>query len=147
MPRLFSRLLLASIIVTSIASIAQTHYVITNDDNHSGNTATFYALGGTLNAPTLTQLAVVPTGGKGHSGGYFAASGVNLLRDPQGQCLYVADSDTNDIAGMTLTSQQVTGNFKGSRQDSGGLVGIGIIMNNQKAPLDNANVRCSPDAS
>lgn len=128
MPRLFS-LLLAAII--SVSAAAQTHYVITNDDNHSANSATFYALGGTLNAPTLTQVAVVPTGGKGHSGGYFAAAGVNLLRDPQGQCIYVADSDTNDIAGMTLATQQVTGNFKGSRLDSGGLVGIGITMNDQ----------------
>ena len=131
MPRLFGRLLLPIVLVISISAAAQTHYVITNDDNHAGNTATFYALGGSLNAPTLTQLAVVPTGGKGHSEGYFAASAVNLLRDPQGQCLYFADSDSDDIAGMTLGTQQVTGNFKGSRGDTGGLVGIGIIMNDQ----------------
>src|SRR3954468_18898898 len=110
MPRSFRVLLLILLIPISIAAAAQTHYVITNDDNHSANTATFYALGGTLNAPTLTQLAVVPTGGKGHSGGYFAAAGVNLLRDPQGQCLYLADSDSDDIAGMTLATQHVTGN-------------------------------------
>ena len=130
MPRLFRVLLPVLLITFSIATAAQTHYVITNDDVHAANTATFYALGGTLNAPTLTQLAVVTTGGKGHSGGYFAASGVTLLRNPQGQCLFIADSDTNDVAGMVLGTQQVTGNFKGSRQDSGGLVGIGMAMNN-----------------
>jgi DNA-binding beta-propeller fold protein YncE len=128
MPRSFRLLLLFLLIPISIAA-AQAHYVITNDDVHAANTATFYALDGTLNAPTLTQLAVVPTGGKGHSGGYFAATGVTLLRKPQGQCIFIADSDTSDVAGIVLGTQQVTGNFRGSRQDSGGLVGIGMAMN------------------
>ena len=130
MSKLFCYVLL-TLLIASTAFAQTTHYVITNDDVHSANTATFYALGGTLSNPTLTQLAVVPTGGKGHDSGYFAASGVNLLRDPQGQCIYIADSDTNDVAGMVLGTQQVTGNFKGSRLDSGGLVGIGMTMNDQ----------------
>src|SRR3954469_13966924 len=102
MPRSFRVLLLILLIPISIAAAAQTHYVITNDDVHAANTATFFALGGTLNAPTLTQLAVVPTGGKGHSGGYFAASGVTLLRDPQGQCLYISDFQHDYIHGNTF---------------------------------------------
>ena len=113
------------------AAAQATHYLVTNDDVVGANTATFYTLGGTPANPTLTQLAVVPTGGKGHGGGYFATPGVGVLRNPRAQCVYVTDSNSSDVTGIDLRTLTATGNFKGSRQDSGGLIGIGMVMNDQ----------------
>ena len=123
--------LVAFVFTATFSSAQATHYVITNDDVAGANTATFYTLGGTPTAPTLTQLAMVPTGGKGHGGGYFATPGVGVLRNPRGECVYVTDSNSADVAGIDLHTLAVTGNFKGSRQDSGGLIGIGMVMNDQ----------------
>ena len=69
MPRLFSYLLLVAILVVSISAVGQAHYVITNDDNHSANTSTFYALGGT---------------GCGGRGGGFGGAGVQVCVSPAG---------------------------------------------------------------
>src|SRR5438105_10680510 len=100
---------LVAITFSAAFSFAQaTHYVITNDDVVGANTATFYALGGTPTNPTLTQLAVVPTGGKGHGGGYFATPGVGVLRNPRGECVYVTDSNSSDVAGIDLHTLTAT---------------------------------------
>jgi sugar lactone lactonase YvrE len=127
-PACIALLLLLAFVPSS--SFAASHYVVTNDDVSGANTVTFYHVSGSPSSPVLTEKKVVPTGGKGHGGGYFAATGVALANDGQEECVYVADSDSNDIAGIIANTQQVSGKFKGSRSDSGGLLGITLAANN-----------------
>ena len=55
-------------------SFAGTAYVVTNNDNAGGNSATIYSLNTTTGAlsPVVADL---PTGGFGNGGGYFATVG------------------------------------------------------------------------
>lgn len=123
-------LTLALIAISCLPVFAAQHFVVTNDDTTT-NTVTMYTVGGTPTSPTLTQKTVIPTGGKGHGGGYLAGTAVVFVNDGQEQCIFASDSDSNDIAGIIAKTQQVTGRFKGSRQDTGGLVGITLVANNQ----------------
>jgi len=79
----------------------------------------------------LTQKKVIPTGGKGLDGGYFAATGITFVYDGREQCIFVADSGSSDVAGIVANTQQVSGRFKGSRGDSGGLNGVTLAANNK----------------
>jgi hypothetical protein len=111
-------------------AFAGQHYVVTNDDVPA-NSVTLYAVSGSPSSPALTQKVVIPTGGKGLGGGFFAATGVTFLNDGQEPCIFAADSNSSDVAGILAMSQQVSGRFKGSRQDSGGLNGITLAANDQ----------------
>src|SRR5258708_9270260 len=105
-------------------------YVITNDDVGNGrNSVTFYRVGGSVSAPTLTRTAVVETGGMGLGTGFASANG--LLIDQQGQCAYVANSGSADVASIDLPNQTAVGEFPGSWQDIRGLHGAGLAMNSQ----------------
>lgn len=124
-------LILSTLLIAFCApAFAGQHYVVTNDDVPV-NTVTMYTVGGTPRSPTLTQKVVIPTGGKGLGGGYFAATAVTLVNDGQEQCIFASDSNSNDVAGIIAKTQQVTGRFKGSRQDSGGLNGMTLVANDQ----------------
>src|SRR5437773_6862222 len=106
------------------SSFAQvTRYVVTDDDNPSGNTATFFKIGA---GGALTQTAVVPTGGVGLGGGYFASSRVTMLRS-QG-CIYISNNGDNPgtVSGIVESTQTLAGAFAGSAGDNGD--GLGISM-------------------
>lgn len=111
------------------ASAAVKHYVITNDDSPSANTLTFYTVSGTPTSPVLTPKGSMLTGGKGLGGGYFAATGVAFVHHGTDECIFAVDSGSSDIAGFIAPSLQLAGNFKGSRQDNGGLVGVTLVAN------------------
>lgn len=119
------------ILLCAANAFAATRYIVTNDDVSGANTATFYLVSGSPTNPTITQKKTVQTGGKGLGGGYFAATGVAFLNDGQEECIFVADSGSSDIAGFLASTRQLTGNFKGSRGDSGGLNGVTLAANNK----------------
>jgi hypothetical protein len=106
------------------------HFVVTNDDSFKANTASFYLSDAENGIPKLTKTGVVTTGGRGLGGGYFAGLGVVLVHAGAEQCVFVADSGTSDVAGIILPSQQVSGTFRGSKQDDGGLNGVTLAASN-----------------
>jgi len=101
MKKLFAVLALALLpgLLCSTA-LAATSYVVTNNDNASGNSATIYALDRA--SGTLTHLLDLPTGGTGSNGGYFATVGVGAIATGVTGCLYVYDSGSSDIAGFSV---------------------------------------------
>src|SRR5262245_19745933 len=72
------------------------HYLITNNDV-SPNSATFYRI---LGDRVLKQTAVVKTGGTGVFGiGNVATKRVSILDSRLGQCAFISDAGTVDVAG------------------------------------------------
>jgi hypothetical protein len=126
----FRNVLCISVLILGAAGsslAARAKYLVTNDDNNLANTISFYQPGGTATAPTLTLKKSVKTGGRGLGGGYFASSRVVFASDTSEECIFASEAGSTDIAGLVLSTQQVTGRFRGSRGDSGGLVGIGLV--------------------
>lgn len=121
-----STLLVAVAVVAALssASYAANNYVITNDDNSgAANTATVYTISGN----TLTLKTTISTGGTGFGGGYFGLPRASVAHSLKyGNCAYIADADSGDIAGINLATLTVTGNFKGGPNDSGASLGIGL---------------------
>src|SRR5207245_9166205 len=80
----------------SATEAAQAHYLITNNDFSQGNSATFY----TISIGTLTQTAVVNTGGTGNDGiGSVATKRVSVLRSSSHSCAFVSLAGSADVAG------------------------------------------------
>ena len=75
------------------------------------NTVSFFVASGTQ----LTSENDVYTGGYGIQGGFFGTSRVNSVPSLSAPCLYASDSATNDIASVSLASQQVISNISGSQ--------------------------------
>ena len=108
---------------------APASFLVTNDDVGAvlnSNTATFYTIGAT---GALTMNASVATGGSGVAGGYFAANRILVAPPGQPDCLYVSDAQSEDIAGILLPGQTVTGNFQASATDTATTNGIGLAAN------------------
>lgn len=129
MSRVTTVLLSLSLIfmVAGSSLAAKAKYLVTNDDVNGANSVSFYLPGGTATAPTLTMKKVVKTGGRGLGGGYFASSRLSLVSDGTEECIFASEAGSTDIAGLILSTQAVTGRFRGSKGDSGGLVGIGLV--------------------
>lgn len=83
--------------------LAATSYVVTNNDNPSGNSSTIYALDSATG--NLIHLMDLPTGGTGSNGGYFATVGVGAVATGSIGCLYVNDTGSSDIAGFSVNLQ------------------------------------------
>jgi len=113
--------------VTSVAQI--TRYVVTNDDNSSGNSVTFFKIG--ANA-ALTQTAVVSTGGVGVEGSYYASPQVSVLR--VNGCIYISNAGDrpSTVSGIVESTQTLAGTFAGSSRDRGNTAGIGITFGKGK---------------
>lgn len=94
-----------------------TRYVVTNDDNPSGNTATFYRIGSN---GALTQQSVVNTGGFGSGNGFFAAAHVTITRTPKG-CIYVSNAGSipGSVSAIVESTLTLAGTFGGSSGDTG----------------------------
>ncbi len=102
-------------------------FLVTNNDVAGlPSSATFYALGANGGPAAKT---VVPTGGQGTGGGFFAANRVAVLPANPNACVFVSDAGTNDIAGIEGATHTLTGNFLGSVTDSGVANGIGLVAN------------------
>jgi len=90
-----------------VPSFAVGPFVVTNDDNPGGNSATAY----TLNAATgaLTLARVLHTGGRGLGGGFLGSIGVAVASNAH--CLFVADTASNDIAAFAGRAYNLAGRF------------------------------------
>ena len=102
-------------------------YVITNEDLTFPfqNEISFYLASNTQ----LTVQNILPTGGYGIQGGFFGTSRLNTVPSISAPCLYVSNAQSNDIASISMPSQQLVGNFSGGRGDDGSLNGIGLAVN------------------
>jgi WD40 repeat protein len=127
-----TKLLLALVVLGATLterSLAGTKYIITNDDNPSGNSATIFS---EADDGTLSLAATIPTGGYGLGGGYFASSRVNVLRSKVNNCVYVADafggnaSLPSDVAAIDMATLTLAGRFPGFPLDSGASLGISL---------------------
>jgi len=91
------------------------HYLITNNDV-SPNSATFYQI---LGNGELKQTAVVETRGTGVFGiGDVATKRVSILDNRLGQCAFISDAGTVDVAGISIPALRATGTFKAQSTDS-----------------------------
>src|SRR5581483_10976503 len=118
----------AAICLNSLSAFAATapHYLITNNDASFGNSATFYAIDG----GTLSQAAIVNTGGTGNDGiGSVATKRISILRSHSQSCAFVGDAGSGDVAGITIPALAASGTFKGSSTDNGLRAGIGVVNN------------------
>jgi hypothetical protein len=104
-------------------------YLITND-NVNPNTATFYEIGGTLTAPTLTLLVAVGTGGAGDISNTGASKTVNVANVGKEACAYISNVKSGNITGIVIRSQKYAGIFSASTKDTGltGLVSNGTYL-------------------
>jgi 6-phosphogluconolactonase (cycloisomerase 2 family) len=114
--------LLAGVLATS--ALAQTQYVVTNDDPG----VSFYAIapGGTL---TLQQQ--VQIGGFGNVAGYFGTNRINVLDNGTERCVYASVASTGEIVGINISTLTVAGSAAGTPTDSGASNGIGLASNSQ----------------
>ena len=94
------------LLLLTSASFA-TSYVITNNDNPSGNSSSIYTLN-TSNGQ-LTAFKTLNTGGVGNGGGFFATVGNAISRDAK--CIYVYDGGSSDIAAFAVPSLNKVGNY------------------------------------
>jgi hypothetical protein len=116
---------LIALCALSVVAVAQTRYVVTNDDRSSGfNSATIYKAGN----GTLTQVKVVSTGGTGIGGGYFSTGRVSVAHNQAAQCMYVSNAGSGNISTINATSLNLAGIFSGSSTDSGTVFGIGLAL-------------------
>jgi hypothetical protein len=131
MKKLHSTAIIVAAVIAfcTTSSLAQiTRYVVTNDDNFS-NSATFFTIGA---GGALTQTTVVPTGGAGLGGGYFASPRLTVLRS-QG-CIYISNNGDNPgtVSGIVESTQTLAGTFPGSAGDNGDSLGIGLALGKGK---------------
>ena len=118
----------------SVFAAGLPHYLITNNDRSTANSATFYTIGA---GGQLTQAAVVPTGGFGWDGlGYVVTNKINVSHDrTAGDCVYLSDFVSvngvghPDVAAISIATLKVTGNFQGSQSDQAQTLGMGLANN------------------
>lgn len=115
------------LVFLSVSALAATpHYVVTNNDHSISNSATFY----TIRGASLTQKAVIRTGGKGNDGlGSVATKRVSILQNSSQNCAFIPNANSNDIAGIDIRTLHPAGLFKGSAIDNGSSQGIGVVNN------------------
>ncbi len=89
------------------------------------NAVGFYLANGTQ----LTLQSNVSTTGYGIQGGFFGTSRLSSIPSISAPCLYVSDAGSNDIASISLSTQQLVGNFSGSLTDDGSSNGISLAVN------------------
>jgi hypothetical protein len=132
--RLFLTALLSfSTLVTALAadksSPAPATYLVTNDDGVLHSYVSFFTPGGAQGTSTLTFSFDVGSGGLGIAGGYFGLPRLAMLPTASPQCVYASNAGTGDIAGIDIQTHLLTGNFRGSDDDAGDAMGIGVAQN------------------
>jgi 6-phosphogluconolactonase (cycloisomerase 2 family) len=121
---------LIGIFLVSGAAAAATppHYLVTNDDDIFINIVSFYSVAAN---GSLTLKQAVATGGQGIAGGYFGSSRLALLNSSSQECVYASDANSDDIAGIDVSTLTLAGTASGSSTDSGNANGIGLAISAQ----------------
>ena len=122
-------------VLWALSGFAQnaSRFLITNDDNSQGNSATFFKIG---TGGQLSQGKVIPTGGFGFDGlGDVATNKIVVSHDSNGDCAYLSEyvSDQGfartDVASIAIASRTVVGNFEASTGDQVQTLGMGLAEN------------------
>jgi hypothetical protein len=106
------------------------HYLFTNNDPSGklSNSSTFFTVGAT---GLLTQKAVVTTGFGGIGGGYFGMDKVKALQNGKQQCVFASDSFSGLVAGIVVSTLNVSGAFAPSATDTGQSNGVGLALSSK----------------
>lgn len=127
--RALLRFLAAAIVgLSAMASHAanSSQYLITNNDHSRSNSATVYSI---RDNTFLSQVAVILTGGTGNDGiGSVATKRISILNSATQACAFLADADSADVAGISLTTLTATGTFKAESTDSASF-GMPVVHN------------------
>ncbi len=124
--------LVALLLITPAFTQTVTPYVITNDDNPAGNSASIFQIG---SRGALSFVTTIQTGGYGRGGGYAAAGRVGVLRSKGQNCAYITDalgpnnSRPGDVASIDMNTLKLVGTYPGTALDSGLLWGVGLAEN------------------
>jgi hypothetical protein len=113
--------------VAQTAAQTAPRYLITNDDNPTGNTVTFYTIG---SDNSLTQNTVVATGGDGDPR-VFGTRSVIVAPVGTQTCAFVTNEATNDISAIDVATQTLAGVFKAGPKDSNQKGGIALRANSK----------------
>jgi len=112
------------------ASLAQTNYLITNNDNPGwANSASVFSIG---EGGALTLVQTIATGSSDVGAAYFGSTQVGILRSKTNHCAYIGDAygkrytDPADVAAIDLTTLTLVGTYPGFPLDSGALEGVGL---------------------
>src|SRR5579872_5636457 len=116
---------------SALPAVAQNpHYILANDDVAPTlpNSVSFFTIGP---SGALTYQKKVVTSGFGIAGGYFGSNRISILDGGGTGCLYASEAGTDDITGIVISTQAVSGSFSGSPSDDGSSNGIGLATNGQ----------------
>jgi hypothetical protein len=105
-------------------------YLIANEDQGFPfpNQITIFQASGTNQAPSLTLVGDVLTGGFGSFGGFFGLPRIASTPDANTNCVYVSNSGDNTISPLLLNTQTFVGTYSGGATDSGIPDGIGMAV-------------------
>jgi 6-phosphogluconolactonase (cycloisomerase 2 family) len=123
--KMFFGFCVAVAVVALLSScFAGTAFVVTDNDNAGGNSATIYTLN-TTTGKLSVLVPELPTGGIGNGGGYFATVGTGaVVTGTTGGCLFVYDGGSSDIASFNVNISSLTivpaGNFSNAALVSAG---------------------------
>ncbi len=92
----------------------------------AGSTVTFYSI-----EPNgaLDNKVVIPTGGVGIAGGFFASSRIAIVPQGNDVCVFASNAASGDISGISAGTFTVTGTFLASLSDTASANGIGLAAN------------------
>jgi hypothetical protein len=127
LPAVLRTFLLAALLhVIGGGALAQTRYIVTNDDVAFPlpNGVSFFSENG---SGLLTFQQQVNTGGYGINGGYFGENRLAVANDGQENCVFASQASSGDIVGVIVNSQTLGGIAFGSETDTGLSNGIGLL--------------------
>jgi len=124
-------LTIVALVTLTATMFGATNYVITNDDNPNGNSATIFS----VSKGSLSLVTTITTGGYGLGGGYFATGRVSVLRSKTQNCAYITDAygpnfaRPGDVASINMSTLTLVGTYPATALDYGGDYGIGLAEN------------------
>jgi hypothetical protein len=109
-------------------------FLVTNNDvplfnppeGPAGSTVTIYSI---ESNGSLDNKVVIPTGGVGISGGYFASSRIAIVPQGSDVCVFASNAASGDISGISAGALTATGTFLASSSDTATSNGIGLAAN------------------
>ncbi len=121
-------LLLLTILLVSPFGLAQTQYIVSNDDiAFPFVTGIGFFTIGANGLPVFLQQ--IPTGQYGAGGGYFGMNRIAMLNSGGQQCAYTSEARSGEIIGINIGTLAIGGMSTGSPTDGGTSNGIGLAMN------------------
>ena len=119
---------------TALAASTVGSFLVTNNDvplfnppqGPAGSTVTFYSV---ESNGALDNKVVIPTGGVGIAGGFFASSRIAIVPQGSDVCVFASNAASGDVSGISAATRAVTGTFLASSSDTANANGIGLAAN------------------